>query len=121
MRSGRPRFPAFRRAVSRLWAGIPGPFAASRVVYEKAGRHMNLSLAESMIGAASLEIAGKPEDALAELCRARDAGHHSAKLYNAIGHMQFGLRRFRMAACAYQEALRVEPGDGTTLYNRAVC
>src|SRR5450759_1283947 len=85
------------------------------------GRRMNLSLAESMIHAASLEIAGKREEALAELCQARDAGHHTPKLYGAIGHLQFELRRFQAAAGAYEEALRLDGDDATTHYNRAVC
>src|SRR5665213_478041 len=104
MRFARPRCRVFRGAVSRRWAGIPGPFAVSRVAYEKAGRRMNRSLAESMIGAASLEIAGNKEEALAELCRARDAGYDSARLHSAIGHLQFELRRFERAAHAYVEA-----------------
>src|SRR5258707_9971118 len=82
---------------------------------------MNLSLAESMIEAASLAIAGKKDEALAELCQARDAGHQSPKLYDAIGHLQFELRRFEAAAGAYEEALLLDREDSTTHYNRAVC
>ena len=52
---------------------------------------MNPALAESMVKAASLEITGKTEEALAELCRAQDAGHQSPKLATAIGHLQFEL------------------------------
>ena len=82
---------------------------------------MSSSLAESMINAASLEIAGKKEEALAELCQARDAGHHSPKLYGAIGHLQFELRSFEAAAQSYEEALRMDPDDSTAHYDRAVC
>ena len=82
---------------------------------------MSLSLAESMIKAASLQIAGKKEEALAELCHARDAGHHSPKLYGAIGHLHFELRQFQAAARDYEEALRLDRDDATTHYNRAVC
>jgi tetratricopeptide (TPR) repeat protein len=82
---------------------------------------MSLPLAEAMIDAASLAIAGKKEDALAELCRSRDAGHQSPKLYDAIGHLQFDLRQFEAAAATYDTSLRLSPGDSLTYYNRAVC
>ena len=82
---------------------------------------MSSSLAESMITAASFEIAGKKEEALAELCQARDAGHHSAKLCGAIGHLQFELRSFAAAAGTYEEALRIDRDDATTHYNLGVC
>jgi len=48
---------------------------------------MNLSLSELMINAASHEIAGKKEEALAELVQAREAGYHSPKLFTAIGNL----------------------------------
>ena len=82
---------------------------------------MSLSLAESMFNAASLAIAGKKEDALAELRQARDAGHRSPKLSSAIGHLQFELRHFEPAAAAYEEALRLDRDDSTSHYNRGVC
>lgn len=82
---------------------------------------MNASLAESMIRAASLEIGGKTEEAVAELCRAREAGHQSSTLFSAIGHLQFELRYFQEAAGSYEEALRLDRDDATTHYNRAVC
>jgi tetratricopeptide (TPR) repeat protein len=82
---------------------------------------MSLPLAEAMIDAASLAIAGKKEDALAELCRARDAGHQSPKLYDAIGHLQFELRHFEEASATYDISLRMGRGDSLTYYNRAVC
>src|SRR2546423_271250 len=82
---------------------------------------MTPSLSESMIHAASLQIAGKTEEALAELCRAQEAGHCSARLSGAIGHLQFELRRYDAAARTYAEALRLGGDDSTTHYNRAVC
>ena len=82
---------------------------------------MTPTLSESMIAAASLQIAGKTEDALAELCRVRDAGHRSPKLSCAIGHLQFELRRFDLAAHTYAEALSLGDDDSTTHYNHAVC
>jgi len=82
---------------------------------------MTPSLSESMINAASLQIAGKTEEALQELCRMQDAGHRSPKLYGAIGHLQFELRRYDLAAGTYAEALRLGDDDSTTHYNRAVC
>src|SRR5215467_6865223 len=82
---------------------------------------MSVSLAESMTKAALLEIAGKKEEALAELCRARDAGERAPKLLGAIGHMQFDLRHFVDANQSYEESLRLEPDDAGTHYNRGVC
>lgn len=82
---------------------------------------MSLSVPESMVRAASLAIAGKKEEALAELCRACSEGRQSAKLYSAIGHLQFELRHFQAAAGAYQEALRLDGVDSATHYNRGVC
>jgi Flp pilus assembly protein TadD len=82
---------------------------------------MSSSLTESMINAASLAIAGKREEALAELCAARDVGHRSAKLFGAIGHLQFESAHFEVAARTYEEALRLDPDDSATHYNRAVC
>jgi tetratricopeptide (TPR) repeat protein len=92
-----------------------------RTVLPEGERRMSSSLPESFIHAASLEIAGKKEEALAELCQARDAGYHSPKLYNAIGHLQFELRQFMAAAHTYEEVLRVDGGDAAAHYNRAVC
>jgi tetratricopeptide (TPR) repeat protein len=82
---------------------------------------VNPSLAQSMIDAASLVIAGKQEEALAELCKARDAGHRSSKLLDAIGHLQFELQLCEAAASTYEDALRLNPDDSATHYNRAVC
>src|SRR5262249_55699451 len=74
-----------------------------------------------MIGAASLAIAGKKPEALAELVKARDGGHNDHKLLEAIGHLQFELRLFESAAKSYEEALALHPEDSVTHYNRAVC
>ena len=82
---------------------------------------MNPALAESMVNAASLEITGKTEEALVELCRARDAGHQSPKLATAIGHLQFELGRFQAAAIAYEDVVRRDRDDSTSHYNLAVC
>jgi Flp pilus assembly protein TadD len=82
---------------------------------------MSSSLAESMAQAASYEIAGKREEALALLCEARDAGHPSPKLYAALGHLHFELRRFEEASRAYEDSLQLDGSDSTTYYNRAVC
>ncbi len=82
---------------------------------------MSVSLAECMKSAASRAIAGAPEDALAQLCLARDAGIRSPRLIGAIGHLQFELRRFEDAGRSYEEALHLDPGDSIAPYNRGVC
>src|ERR1017187_1938503 len=82
---------------------------------------MNSSLAEAMIQAASLQIRGRLEDALAELCRAREAGHHSPKLNCAVGHLQFELRQFQAAAGTYADIVKLDGSDPTACYNLAVC
>jgi tetratricopeptide (TPR) repeat protein len=76
-----------------------------------------MNLNESMMAAASLEIAGRTEEAVAELCRARDAGLGTPALYSALGHLHFELGRYGAAAEAY-EAIS---GDLMALFNRAVC
>src|SRR5437588_9065385 len=81
---------------------------------------MNPALAESMLKAASLQMTGKAEEALAELSRARDGGHESPKLYCAIGHLQFELGRFDAAANAYEGVARLDAEDATAHYNLAV-
>ena len=58
---------------------------------------MSSPLAQAFVQAASLDIAGKQDEALAELCRARDAGWRSPKLFDAIGHLQFQSRSFDAA------------------------
>lgn len=78
-------------------------------------------LAQFMLTAASLEISGQTESALAELSEARDAGHDSAKLHNAIGHLHFALRHFEPASQAYGDVSRLDPTDAPALYNKAVC
>ena len=70
---------------------------------------MSSSLTESMVKAASLQITGKTGEALAELFRAQDEGHHSAKLCCAVGHLQFELGQFQAAATAYEAVLRLGP------------
>jgi tetratricopeptide (TPR) repeat protein len=82
---------------------------------------MSLPLAESMTTAAYLAIAGKKEEALAELSQARDAGHRSPGLFGAIGHLQFELGCFDAAARAYEEALGLDRDNSTNHYNRGVC
>src|SRR5258708_36864484 len=82
---------------------------------------MNRSVAEPMIKAASLQLTGKVEEALAELCGARDAGRGSPKLYCAIGHLQFELRQFEAAAKTYEDAAKLDETDRTAHYNLAVC
>lgn len=76
-----------------------------------------MNLNESMMTAASLEIAGRTEEAVAELCRARDAGQATPALYSALGHLQFELGEYRAATEAY-EAISDDP---TAAFNRAVC
>ena len=82
---------------------------------------MNLSLSETMIKAASSQLAGNVEDALAELCRARESGHLSPKLSAAVAHLQFELRQFDAAARTYEDVARSDDGDATTHCNWAVC
>ena len=62
---------------------------------------MNRSHTESMARAASLHLEGKAEQALQELCRAREEGDHSASL------------------C--ETALRLNPGNHEALYLDARC
>src|SRR5262245_46238456 len=72
---------------------------------------MNPSIEESMIKAAWLQLSARSEDALAELCRARDSGHRSAKLFGAIGHLQFELNQFEAAARTYDDAAAKDESD----------
>ena len=76
------------QVVWSLWAGIREPFAASRETNEliAGGVHDQRGI---------LRGCREKEKALAELNQAREAGHHSAKLCGAIGHLLFELRSFR--------------------------
>ncbi len=81
---------------------------------------MSRPTTELMVEAASLQIAGKTEQALAALRRSEEAGEESSDLLSAIGRLEFELGNFEAAAEAYAELSRREPEHPTADFNLGV-
>src|SRR5215470_3666513 len=82
-------------------------------------RAMSQATLEPLAVPAALHLEGRSVEALDELCRVRDAGNHSAKLYYAIGHLQLHLGHIDAAARTYEDLQRLESKDSTPPYNLA--
>ncbi len=81
---------------------------------------MSATLHESMAQAAVLQMTGKLAESLAELRRAKAAGHQSPKLACAVGHLHFELGEYDAAAAAYEELAQAETSDATAQFNLGV-
>jgi tetratricopeptide (TPR) repeat protein len=81
---------------------------------------MSGSLPDSMAQAASLQIAGKLDESLAVLHRAKAAGHESSKLSCAIGHLQFELGEYEAAAASFGELVQCDAQDSSAQFNLGV-
>jgi len=71
--------------------------------------------------AVSLHLAGKREEALAQLQRAIAANQASAEIYRAMAHIQFEMGDFKEAGKTYRILTQVKPQYAMGWFNLAVC
>src|SRR3982751_4469771 len=104
-----------------LWESDDEP-SDSPMQYEQSVVQASTPVASAeVVKAVALHLAGKTDEALAELKRGLEKNLQPAEVHSAMGQMLFEKRRFQEAADSYAKLVGVEPSHKTGHYNLGVC
>src|SRR5205085_4032877 len=92
--------------------GAPDASNKKNLGVQSSGRDES-SPSSAMAKAVSLHFEGNRPEALRVLNAALDAGHETAEIYSARGHVQFEMEQLEDAAGSYEALLNLQPRHAT--------